>query len=494
MSDKNDVLEPNDMVGFAQLDSRINPKVKQRQRDKQGRPTLGKAVGGLVGIGLAATLLGYGLSGMREEQEKPLDTAEVEPWQGRGDGYATMTSPGAAQAATAPLTSTPNLTQAAAQPSGAPTLPPGPSASEQAMIDTLAALQEELAAMREEAANDDSAPAQDDGGDARLEALAQQVTALETQTEALRREAGTAEDEARELASTNRVLQAQLLAAQGELQAAQFSDAPTNTATGEPYAQGTDEDADRLAALAERRAQAEDLRQARIESSMIAFGGSASPSDASNAGGSSGLGQNEDFLRSGARAADVEQAVVIANPSRTVIQGTVVQAVMETAIDSSLPGAIRAVVSEDVHSYDGSRVLIPRGSKLIGRYNSQVEPTQRRLMIAWDRIITPDSQSVTLEAYGADELGRSGTTGRIDRRLGTRFGSAALVSIISALPAAAAASVEDPVAAELAEALGEDVEDAAGSVLDQYLAVPPTIYIDQGARITVMVDRDLELY
>ena len=136
---------------------------------------------------------------------------------------------------------------------------------------------------------------------------------------------------------------------------------------------------------------------------------------------------------------DADDADVVSqDTSSTVIQGTVIQAAMETAIDSSLPGAIRAVVSEDVHSFDGTRVLIPRGSKLIGRYNSQVEPTQRRLMIAWDRIITPDSQSVTISAYGADELGRSGTTGHIDRRLGTRFGSAALVSIISALPAAAA--------------------------------------------------------
>ena len=181
-----------------------------------------------------------------------------------------------------------------------------------------------------------------------------------------------------------------------------------------------------------------------------------------------------------------------ADPSGTVIQGTVIQAALETAIDSSLPGAIRAVVSEDVHSYDGSRVLIPRGSRLIGRYNSQVEPTQRRLMVAWDRLVTPDGQSVTIAAYGADELGRSGTTGTLDRRLGTRFGSATLISLISALPSAAASAVEDPLAAELAEDLGEDVENAAGSVLGQYLSVPPTIYVDQGARITVLVDRDLE--
>ena len=57
----------------------------------------------------------------------------------------------------------------------------------------------------------------------------------------------------------------------------------------------------------------------------------------------------------------------------------------------------------------------------------------------------------------------------------------------------AAASLDDPLAAELAEELGGDVEDASRSVFDEYLSVAPTIYVDQGSRITVMVDRDLEL-
>ena len=117
MSDKDDGLDPNNTAGFSQLSDRIDPDAGKGKKGKKAPAPIGKAIGGLVGIGLAATLLGYGLSGMREEQEKPLDTAEVEPWQGRGDGYTTMTSPGAAQAATAPFSSTPDLTPAAAQPS-----------------------------------------------------------------------------------------------------------------------------------------------------------------------------------------------------------------------------------------------------------------------------------------------------------------------------------------------------------------------------------------
>ena len=64
-----------------------------------------------------------------------------------------------------------------------------------------------------------------------------------------------------------------------------------------------------------------------------------------------------------------------------------IQAVTETALDSSLPGQVRAVISEDVHSFDGSRILISRGSRLIGRYRSGADIAQERVTIGWDRII-----------------------------------------------------------------------------------------------------------
>ncbi len=58
-------------------------------------------------------------------------------------------------------------------------------------------------------------------------------------------------------------------------------------------------------------------------------------------------------------------------------------------------------------------------------------------MVAWDRIILPDNQTVEISAFGGDELGRTGTTGFVDTRFAQRFGSAALISLIGALPAAA---------------------------------------------------------
>ncbi|WP_303704459.1 TrbI/VirB10 family protein [Celeribacter baekdonensis] len=244
----------------------------------------------------------------------------------------------------------------------------------------------------------------------------------------------------------------------------------------------------------ERRRQAElEELQARIASPIIAFGGTGSGNN-DTAAEQRRLDGDTDFVRNGAEPAEVTQAQLIVNPSNTVVQGTMIQAVLETAIDSSLAGQVRAMVSEDVHAYDGSRILIPRGARLIGRYQSGLDIAQQRVTIAWDRIILPSNQTVEISAFGGDALGRSGTTGFVDSRFGTRFGSAALISLIGALPAVAAQNTEDEITSDVLEGIGEDLQDSAQSVIGEYLSVSPVIYVDQGARVTVMVDRDLEIF
>ena len=152
------------------------------------------------------------------------------------------------------------------------------------------------------------------------------------------------------------------------------------------------------------------------------------------------------------------------------------------------------MVSEDVFSFDGSSLLIPRGARLIGRYRSGIDIAERRVTIAWDRIILPTGQNIRISAFGGDELGRSGVTGFVDTRFDERFGSAALISLISAAPGTAAASIDEETTADVLEDVGNDLADATDSVIGDYLSIGPVIYVDQGARVTVMVDRDLEIF
>lgn len=188
------------------------------------------------------------------------------------------------------------------------------------------------------------------------------------------------------------------------------------------------------------------------------------------------------------------QADVIANPSNTVLQGTVIQASLETAITSNLPGQITAIVNHPVYSFDQAQVLIPAGARLIGTYSSDVSFGDRRVLVRWDRVVTPQGQSVQFAAFGGDEQGRSGVTGRVNTRFGLRFGSAALLSVLSAGPSVAASSSSNGAVQQIGEDVAEDLSEAANGVIGELAQLPPIISIEPGAAITVMVDRDLEFF
>jgi len=360
-----------------------------------------------------------------------------------------------------------------AEPVPAPTpAATGPSDTERALMESLATLRAELDTLR-------ARPAEvaDTGAE---QAIADLTTQIETlQAASLQAQRG---------------LERQLTERARELDQLRMDLELARLAPPTPSMTGPNEETLRLAELERRRLAEVEARAARVASPMIAWSGAGSGSGRAGSQEQARLNTDEAFVRLGAAAAQVTRAEVIVNPGNAVTQGTMIQAVTETALDSTLPGAIRAIVSEDVHAVDGSRVLIPRGSRLIGRYRSDVALAQSRVMVAWDRIILPDNQSIEISAFGGDELGQTGTTGLVDTRFAQRFGSAALISLIGALPAAAAGQIEAQATASAADDVGGDLRDSTQSVMQDYLAIRPVIYVDQGTRITVMVDRDLEIF
>ncbi|GLU27323.1 MULTISPECIES: TrbI/VirB10 family protein [Brucella/Ochrobactrum group] len=216
------------------------------------------------------------------------------------------------------------------------------------------------------------------------------------------------------------------------------------------------------------------------------------------------LSQNVLFARDQAKPIPVEQAKIIANPSNTVLQGTVLQASLETAINTDLPGSIRAVVAEDVHSIDGSRVLIPRGSKVLGKYSDTISLGQKRVMVIWERILLPDNQTVTINSYGADAVGQAGVKGHVDSHFFQRFGSATLISVMGVAPTLATAAMNGhhnsngtssvTTINTLADPVSQNLQSSLNGVIGDYLRRPPTIGVYQGANITIFVDRDLEIF
>ena len=231
-----------------------------------------------------------------------------------------------------------------------------------------------------------------------------------------------------------------------------------------------------------RREALEAAREAeakRLEAAPVIYSGGAASSGDSADGGAS------DFLTTSNNAAvETAYADTIASPSRMVPQGTMITAVLETAIYSDVPGLIRGRVTYDVWSYDGSEILIPRGSTLIGEYDSDIDLGASRVQIAWNRIITTDNRSIMIGSRGTDGLGRAGLTGDVDHNFALKFEAAFFVSVLTRI--AGNASADDSLSAGV-DTLG----DAGTDVLDDYLSIPPTISVHQGTQINVFVARDL---
>jgi type IV secretory pathway VirB10-like protein len=172
----------------------------------------------------------------------------------------------------------------------------------------------------------------------------------------------------------------------------------------------------------------------------------------------------------------------------TIPQGTMIAAVLETAINTDLPGGVRAVVARDVTGFDGSQVLIPRGSKLIGQYRSGMAYGQSRAFVVWSRILTPDGVSVDVGSPATDQLGRGGLAGKVDTHFFERFGSSLMLSVISA--GAAAATLAG--GANTAVFIGSPVQAGALAAQPQTGNIPVTIKVAQGAPVQVFLTRDLD--
>ncbi len=174
----------------------------------------------------------------------------------------------------------------------------------------------------------------------------------------------------------------------------------------------------------------------------------------------------------------------LADPAGTVVQGTLIPAVLETAIDTDVPGYVRAVVSQDVRSFDGSRVLIPRSSRLIGEYKGVSQAGQRRAYLMWTRLVRPDGVSIALASPAADFSGQAGIGGQVNSHFLSRFGSSILLSILGGAGTLATGGASTVI-------VGGAGQSAASVAAQHDGQRPTTIKVRQGEPIRVFTARDL---
>ena len=185
----------------------------------------------------------------------------------------------------------------------------------------------------------------------------------------------------------------------------------------------------------------------------------------------------------------------IPHPDFTVPAGELIPATLEVAMNSDLPGMVRAITKRDIYSLKGGNLLIPKGSSLVGQYSSGIVLGQSRFLIVWNRVERPDGVVITLNSPGTDALGRAGMgADRIDRHFMERFGTSALLSILGGYAAISGVGNQDQYNSKSQYRMGlaNSLQQSAGASLEADMMIAPTLSLNQGASINVFVAHDLD--
>jgi len=209
--------------------------------------------------------------------------------------------------------------------------------------------------------------------------------------------------------------------------------------------------------------------------------------------------QKEAFMAKGGDAATSNTGSLQAPASPyTVMAGTIIPAALVTGINSDLPGQIIAEVTQPVYdTATGHYLLIPQGSRLIGRYDSQVAFGQQRVLLVWLRLVLPDTSSIALDKLpGIDPAGYAGLEDGVDWHWGRILAGAALSTLLG-VGSELAVSNQGSANGNTVIALRDSSQDTANQVGQEVtrrdLSIQPTLTVRPGFQVNVMVNKDLVL-
>lgn len=213
----------------------------------------------------------------------------------------------------------------------------------------------------------------------------------------------------------------------------------------------------------------------------LALGGATS-------GGSGGLSQMlkpTSTPRSGAK--------VIKEQSMTLSKGTVIECILETRVDTTVPGMTSCVIPRNIYSMNGRVLLVEKGTKAIGEYQGAVQNGLARIFMLWTELRTPNGVSIAINSPTADSLGGSGMGGYVDYHWWKRFGNALMFSMVQdgfqyIVNSANNSTNNGYVTYENTQ---NGMEEIIKEAMQQSGNIPPTLIKNQGERVSIFVARDL---
>ncbi|MDP4540827.1 TrbI/VirB10 family protein [Qipengyuania sp. DY56-A-20] len=256
----------------------------------------------------------------------------------------------------------------------------------------------------------------------------------------------------------------------------------------------------------------EEARRQRLEQerdaargSRLFFGGSARPAAPGPAAAAETVAASAPstikpstspaFLDRPAEQRTASARSLVPSPSTAVLQaGSMIPAALITGIRSDQPGLVTAQVTENVYdSFSGRRLLIPQGARLIGDYASDVGFGQRRVLLAWNRLILPDGRSIVLDRQpAADASGYAGLEDEVDYHW-AGVAKAALVSTLLGVGSELGSGGESDLVRALRRGSQESVNRTGEQIVARELDIRPTLTIRPGYPVRVLVTRDIVL-
>ena len=202
---------------------------------------------------------------------------------------------------------------------------------------------------------------------------------------------------------------------------------------------------------------------------------------------------------------------MIEDRSRTIAQGKLLSAILETSINTEFPGPVRGIITRDVYGEAGREILIPKGSRLYGTYSAEIKRGQGRVNISWSRLLRPDGISLSISLSASDQSGRAGIAGEADNRYSSLVANSLLASVLAVAGTAAAQQVmggntqtsttinaSQGTTTTFGNAGNQALADVTKTIIDivtgiikNTIDLNPVIRIPQGARMTVIVNNDI---
>lgn len=210
--------------------------------------------------------------------------------------------------------------------------------------------------------------------------------------------------------------------------------------------------------------------------------------------------RNREFLKEAGESGYLPEMVKKRIGGHELAAGSIIPAVMLTGINSDLPGVITAQVRQTVYdTFDESTRIVPQGSRLVGRYSSQVASGQERVLVAWDELIFPNGNRINLRGMsGVDGVGQAGFHDKVDNHFFRTWGSAFMVSLLGvgaqlSQPQNAPYSAAPTAASQSAAAAANSLNEAGTKVLEKNMNISPTLQIRPGYVFNIIVNKSVLL-